>query len=334
MRREIPTFKISFALSVGLYEDDLDNGDYAELSDSTELYLTQYFTEYYEGEPTIFHEVNVIVQKTDNPLIVRFYVIPSFNIPGNVPTMTNLFDRMNDAFSGARVPEYISILNSMGMYNPFKNTRAIALINETPVSLKGTENSGGGDGSSLDDNDSKFWSIVIGAAVLVLVIVGLLWVYHQRQREKADAIHRMELDDVEDQDIASLKRRAFSTKALRTDANTSGYLDSIRNRYKDGSDSKTDLDDASHDDEGMNSPQDDDEMTEATDNRQTPAEFHEKIMNSLSYPAPPSDGDENIDGEGIKEPGMQSQSPKKLQSEYLNYLDMDGTSFDEEDLRS
>jgi cbb3-type cytochrome oxidase subunit 3 len=326
MQRALTPFKMSFALSGSLYENDLDDGDYAELVDSTELYLTEYFTSYYQDEPTTFHEVNVVVQKSDDPLIVRFFVRPSFVIPGNVPTMTNLFDRMNDAFSGLGVPEYISILNDMGLGNPFRNTRSIALINETPISVQGSGNSGAGNGLTMDSNDPKFLSLIIGVGVLVLVIGGLFWMYQQRRRSSMDDVHRMELDDVEDQDITTMKKNAFSSKALHTDANTSGYLGTIRSHYRDDSGSKTDLEDASHD------PQDDDEMTEAMDNRQTPEEFQETILNSLSYPAPPSD-DGSEDGSEEEKTETPTKSSNNLQSEYMNYLDM-ATSFEEEDLRS
>jgi hypothetical protein len=78
----IPPFKISYAMSTELGENDIDDGDYAELAETTELYLTVYFTEYFVTEPADFHEVNVIVQKTDEPLTIRFFISTSFVVPG------------------------------------------------------------------------------------------------------------------------------------------------------------------------------------------------------------------------------------------------------------
>ena len=78
----IPPFKISYALATEIGENDIDDGDYAELAETTELYLTVYFTEYFARGPADFHEVNVIVQQTDDPLTIRFFISASFVVPG------------------------------------------------------------------------------------------------------------------------------------------------------------------------------------------------------------------------------------------------------------
>jgi hypothetical protein len=82
VQRVIPPFKISYSLSTEMGENDIDDGDYAELAETTELYLTVYFSEYFAIEPADFHEVNVIVQQTDDPLTIRFFVSASFVVPG------------------------------------------------------------------------------------------------------------------------------------------------------------------------------------------------------------------------------------------------------------
>jgi hypothetical protein len=84
IQRVIPPFKIAYALSAPLVDKYLDDGDYAELSETTELYLTIYLTDYFASEPTDFHEVNVVVQKTDDLLTVRFFISASFVVPGKL----------------------------------------------------------------------------------------------------------------------------------------------------------------------------------------------------------------------------------------------------------
>lgn len=82
IQRAIPPFKLYFTLSTPMDENELDDGDLAELAETTDLHLTMHFTECFTTEPTDFHEVNVTVQKTSDPSTVRFFVSPSFVIPG------------------------------------------------------------------------------------------------------------------------------------------------------------------------------------------------------------------------------------------------------------
>lgn len=347
MRRSLTPFKLGYYLTTKLYEDDLDDGDYAEVSDHTELFLTQYFKSYFANEPTEFHDTVVSLQKTDNPLVVRLYITVSFIVPGNVPTMSNLFDRMKDAFSGEPASEYVAMLNEMGLGNPFRNTRSVLLVNDVPVTMPDTE-SEGNDGSSFKDNNAQFLSVVICSAVLVLVIFGLIWACRQRRRSRDAANNQMILDDVEQQRAADLKKQAsLNTKSRgANEANTRAYIQTIRNRYSDDGASKTDREDVSCDEDD----DDDNEHTESTSNRQTLAELREAmhLLDALSasgigesepaYPSPPSDGnnsDEENEG-NINDKKRQQGSTGKAQkkNEYMEYLDFQSSYDEDEDLRT
>jgi len=300
--------------------------------------LTQYFDDYFTNEPTGFVEIDVLLQKTGDPLIVRFFVTATFTIPGNVPTMTNLFDRMNDAFSGYRARQYISILNGMGTGNPFKNTRSISLINETPASAMGSGNSGGTKESPTTNNTPKLVSIIVGAGVLALVIAGLVWVCRKSRQYDADELKRMALDD--DQLVVFNSKEPSLSKA---EANAIGYLQRIRNRYRDDAGSKTtDMEEVSLDDHYGTTLVDHGMVgvrvgtkNEEADKQNTTTGIQDAIheMNALSsteesYPAPPSDCSES-DDEDKKSTAANGQTKK---ADYLDYLDLKD-SFEEEDLR-
>lgn len=339
MDRSITPFKVAYALSGSLDEPDLDDGDYAELSDNTDLFLTQYFTEYFAEEPTEFREVEVLIQKTNDPLVVRYFVTASFAIPGNVPTMRNLFDRMDDAFSGEASRQFVSILNEMGSGNPFRNTRSVALINDTPVSATGTGSSGGGsERSPVTSSLPKLISIILGAGVLALVVAGLVWVCRKVRGNNAEHVANAGDD----------KRRELNVKKqpenLTSESRTIGYLQKIRNRYRDDGGSKTDLEEVSLDDygtvgvdHGMLSIEKL-QPTIAAQNQERATELRVPVhrvdfMSDLPYPAPPSDdgvGDDD-DNDTITE-NQQLGSRNSSDDGYLSYLDMK-TSFEEEDLR-
>lgn len=349
MHRSLTPFKLGFSLTSMLYEDDLDDGDYAELSDHTELFLTQYFMSYFAEEPTEFHDTTVAAQKTDNPLIVRLYITVTFVVPGNVPTMSNLFDRMQDAFSGQRATEYIALLNDMGLGNPFRNAVSVVLVHDVPANMKDPQ-SDENDGSSFKDNTAQFLSVVIGSSVLVLVTLGLIWACRQSRRSRDEPINQMSLDDVEQQDLDDLKRQAFNNPKSRgaNEANTRAYIQTIRNRYSDDGASKTDREDVSLDGDD---DEDDNEHTEATGNRQRLAELREAmhLLDSFSasgiekseqnYPSPPSDGNISDEDTGRVSNDKNEQNTGatgnvQSKNEYMDYLDFQSSYDEEEDLRT
>lgn len=301
--------------------------------------MTQYFISYFVDEPTEFLEVQVVVQKTTDPLLARFYVSAYFAIPGNVPTMGNLFDRMHDAFSYKSTTNYISILNEMGQGNPFRNTISVTLINETPVTVKDSGSEGSDDASFTSDTP-KFLSVIISSGVLVLVIVGLVWACRRNRESKGQSVNPKQLETNEGDDVSALKGLPSNSKNLGMDTNTIGYLQTIRNRYKDDGGSRTDREELSLD--GGDDINDDDQ-TEATDNRQTLAELRDAIneLDSFaspvqeSYPGPPSVGEPCDEETQLKSQSTQSTVDRNEQknNEYMDYLDLQA-SFEEEDLRT
>lgn len=338
MVREISPFKIAFSLSQPLYEEDLDDGDYAELSDNTQLHLTEYFRAYFEGEPADFYEATVRLQKTGDALVARFYVTTSFVIPGAVPTIANIYERMTDVFAGDEADSYVALLNGMGTGNPFRKTNSIALINEVPIAISGNGQSG--SRPKIAESKARLLPVIIGSSMLLFVIAGLFWVRQQIRRAQKE----LELDNGEGQDEIPVTKP--------TNKETQKYLETIKKQYREDA-SNTELEDVSL--EGGDDNEGNEEATQSTDNRQSLIELqealndinslsqsHPEYENTLSIPAPPSQefDDEELDaastGTGSVAPFDEPKTEKEPRKElYMKYLDIvSDNSFDDDDLRN
>jgi len=328
VQRAIPPFEIGYTLPVALNDDNTDDGDYAELAETTELHLTTFFLDYFETEPTNFYEVNVTVQKTDDLSIVRFFVTASFVVPGKlnlvkeylyfdrhrshptwlptgeVPTMQTMFDRLTEAFSGTLVREYALLLKDMGSENPFRDVRSIALITTSPGEAKEATNSTKDD-DALVKNKARLYTLIF-LGVMMVSIIGMLSYLVHRRHKLIKEVRRLQLEDDEKRNV-----------------NATSYLDSIREQYRDEDDVTTDVFNTDDDD--------DDAMTQATDNRQTLGELRD-AMNALELLV--SHDTESLQGTHHEAPSSvdQANSPS-ANVEYMNYLDLQA-SFEEEDLRT
>lgn len=347
MEREITPFKISYTLDRHLYSGDLDDGDYVELKDNTVLHLTQYFLSYFEDEPVVFQEILVSLQKTADDLVVRFYVSTFFEIPGNVPTMTNLFDRMSEAFSDENAIDYINILALMGEGNPFKNTISVSLVNDTPTSAETPQAESTDNSRNSRNSKSRLLLYLLCGASLILVILAYSWI-HQAVRGKKDLEHQQLAPDPADQ--ANDKNKGIASKRMvkpfGTPSDAQRYINSIRRRYSSDEGSATDLEDISLD------PEDRFAEVPVRDNRKVMEELRtamrtlenlsqsrsDKIQNGTSSNPVISNVNGNEDNNETKpfDEGPEGFSiAEKNDSQYLEYLDMDSTgSFDGEDLRN
>jgi hypothetical protein len=221
--------------------------------------------------------------------------------------MQTMFDRLTDSFSGARARNYALLLNGMGSENPLRNVRSIALVNETPVEATDEEDSIFHAQTKVQNKSRFFASVVVGIVLVSLFTLLMRVVVRRRKQINEVQLHqRLQLDDVGRQDMKATV-----------------YLDSIRRQYRDDDESKTEIFNGEEDE--------DDAMTQSTDNRQALTELREAMSaleSVVSHDAESSDGLSRIPLSNIDENGGHRKN-----AEYLNYLDLQA-SFDEEDLRT
>lgn len=248
--------------------------------------------------------------------------------------MANIFDRMSDVFSGEQADAYVAILNQMGSGNPFKNTKSIALINESPTAASGTTQSS--SKPKLAEDKRRLLPVLIGAGILVVVMVNLFWVANEMRLTK-----KLKLDRGDGEGEVPVIKPA--------DEETQRYLDTIRKHFDEDA-SKTDAEDMSL--EGGSSGESDDDATQATgNNRQSLIELREAMQEidslsqanpELSLPAPPSESfdDEYLESDNASsvapfdEPKAEKQDKEARKEAYMKYLDIVSSSSFDVDLRN
>jgi hypothetical protein len=264
MLREIPMFSIKYTLSINGVPA-VDDGDYDELSAYTEEHLNGYISKFFDGSPAIHVETEVQLHKTGDPLVVDYHVGSHFRIPGEVPTLRFMFERIREAFEGEEAANYISLLSQM---NPDQNalhaTTSIELVNHEPDLASDNGQSGGSRPSPVSNKKSVMIPFLAGIGFLVLVIIGLMWVRKRRSSRaiEFDSADQLRLDE-EDHSLTSAANEAekgangsssFSTRPYGVDEETLRYLHTIREKYKEEDDSKsskasTELEEVSLDDD-------------------------------------------------------------------------------------
>lgn len=248
-RRNVPDFAISYVIVGSRKAEVPQEADYNELSVVSEEFFDRMFVSVFE-DLAVGHfgtAVYALINE-DTPFLVSFRVTLDFAIPGEVPTVQFLIDRVREAFEReSSRTTYLFDLNTMSETNPFSATTSFSLI-------AGSENSSdgvvGGPGSnkppdvSSDDGVMTKKHVMItflsGIGFLIVVSAGFLWVRGNKKPEFRPQRHseststlsfyngKLGIDSRGDE----TERSAESTE-YGADDETVQYLNSLRERYKD-----------------------------------------------------------------------------------------------------
>lgn len=239
-RREVPSFSIQFTVEDSSSGKPPNMADYNELSEVSEEYLDNFFRSVFE-DVQVRHDGTIlfVMVNEDDPFTVDFRMTLEFIIPGEVPTINFLLDRLQDGLErDTSQAFFISDLSTMSDTNPFSKTVSFAIVSRPPMSA--AEMSGGRDGentpqvSSMENANKQhiLISFLAGMGCVVLVGAGLLWRKKKcNQNAVSDSDQTLSLFDKSNGKGKSTN--AKSDGVYGADEETMSYLNSIRKRYKD-----------------------------------------------------------------------------------------------------
>jgi len=223
-RREIPSFSVRFNIEDSSTSSPPNLADYNELSEVSEEYFDSFFRSVFE-DVKVRHDGTVLflMVSEDDPFTVDFKMTLEFIIPGEVPTINFLIDRLQDGLERETSRAFfISDLSSMSETNPFSKTVSFEVVSRPPVSAAEV---GGGkqppNGSI--QNASKqhvLISLLGGLGCIALVGAGVLW-----KKKKLSESNSLTLDNNSAMDK--------SDGIYGADEETMSYLNYIRKRYRD-----------------------------------------------------------------------------------------------------
>jgi len=251
-RREIPSFSIKFEVEESS-SDNLPNlADYNELSDVSEEYLDNFFRSVFEDVPVRHDGTALFVMVSeDDSYTVDFRMTLEFIIPGEVPTINFLIDRLQDGFEkDTSQAFFISDLSLMSETNPFSKTVSYQVVSRPPVSAAEMARGGGkqpqgGDSEHLGKNRFLI-SLLAGMGCLVLVGAGIMWrKKNSNGSAVSDSNQTFSLFDKTNNKSSSTSSR--TSGVYGADEETTNYLNSIRKRYRDHDGSKKSSSSASND---------------------------------------------------------------------------------------
>lgn len=236
-RREVPSFSIQFNVENSSSSSAPNLADYNELTDVSEGYLDNFFRSVFE-DIQVRHEGTVLflMVSEDDPYTVDFRMTLEFIIPGEVPTINFLIDRLQDAFErDTSQAFFIADLSSMSDTNPFSKTVSFEVVSRPPVSA--AEMNGGGGGKPQDDSieqvgKSKILvSLLVGMGCVVVVGAALMW-----RKKKSDMNASSDSNQTFSLFDKTKKKNIPDSKTsgiYGADEETTNYLNSLRNRYRD-----------------------------------------------------------------------------------------------------
>jgi len=251
-RREIPSFSIKFEVAESS-SDNLPNlADYNELSDVSEEYLDNFFRSVFEDVPVRHDGTALFVMVSeDDSYTVDFRMTLEFIIPGEVPTINFLIDRLQDGFEkDTSQAFFISDLSLMSATNPFSKTVSYQVVSRPPVSAAEMGRGGGkqpqvGDSEHVGKN-SVLISLLAGMGCLVLIGAGLLW-RKKNSIESAASGSNQTFSLFDKTNNKSTSTSSRTSGVYGADEETMNYLNSIRKRYRDHDGSKKSSSSASND---------------------------------------------------------------------------------------
>jgi hypothetical protein len=237
-RREMPKFAIQYEVTSKRSADIPVMADYNELSVVSEEFLDGAFTTVFEDIAVGHYGTAVYaVVNEDQPFTVDFRVTVEFVIPGEVPTIQFLIDRVREAFEqDVAIQNYIFDLNQMSETNPFSETVSISLVdNVEGGNINNGAVSGGpikppkvSDTSTKPEKSSMLITLLAGIGSFVVVTVGVLWARNKGYLRRDDHLEKSAGDLIDEE--------------------TEQYIDSVRKRYKDDDGFKDELTSQSGDD--------------------------------------------------------------------------------------
>jgi len=237
-RREIPSFSIQFTVDDSSSSNPPNLADYNELSDVSEEYLDNFFQSVFE-DVQVRHDGTVlfVMVSEDDPYTVDFRMTLEFIIPGEVPTINFLIDRLQDGLErDTSQAFFISDLNSMSETNPFSRTVSFEVVSRPPVSAAEMGRGGGNqpqvDSIEHEGTKNVLISLLAGMGCIVLVGAGLMWRKKKyNQSAVSDSNQTFSLFDKTNKKGTSTS--ANSSGVYGADEETMDYLNSIRKRYLD-----------------------------------------------------------------------------------------------------
>jgi len=238
-RRQIPKFSIHF--TVEKTDNPPNMADYNELSEVSEAYLDDFFRSVFE-DLEVRHDGTVLFVSVneENPFTVDLVVTLEFIIPGSVPTINFLIDRLQDGLEReTSMAFFVSDLSTMSRTNPFSNTVSIEVISRpaiTEAEILGEDDDNPSSGSNSNKNMHILASFFAGMGCVILVVAGLAFV-RKMKRNKDDVSKSGQTFALFDKSKDSKSNpdaiESGSSGIYGADEETTSYLNSIRKRYKD-----------------------------------------------------------------------------------------------------
>jgi hypothetical protein len=235
-RRQVPKFSIHFTIDDPSSGNPPNLADYNELSEVSEEYLDNFFRSVFE-DIQVRHDGTILFVSVndDNPFTVDFVVTLEFIIPGEVPTVNFLIDRLQEGLErDTSMAFFISDLSTMSETNPFSKTVSIEVVSRPPLSA--AEMNGGGNsplGNMSTQNKHIMISFLAGIGSVILVVAGFMWVRKTRfnKSHTSDSDQTFALFDKSN--TKGTPGGVGSSGVYGADEETISYLNSIRKRYKD-----------------------------------------------------------------------------------------------------
>jgi len=237
-RRELPSLSIQFNIEDSSSSKSPNLADYNELSDVSEEYLHGFLTSAFEDVP-VRHDGTVlfVAVKDDDPFTVDFTLTLEFIIPGEVPTINFLLDKLREGLETETSQLFfISKLEEMSETNPFSGTDSYEVVSRPPMSVAELAVGGGGNNPQTDiiENKSKsnvLVSLLAGMGCVVFVGVGVLW--KKTTSNQSGPSVSDQTFSLFDKSNKNDKSRSGSTGPYGADEETMTYLKSLRKRYTD-----------------------------------------------------------------------------------------------------
>lgn len=251
----------------------------------------------------------------ENPFTVDLVVTLEFIIPGSVPTINFLIDRLQDGLEReTSMAFFVSDLSTMSRTNPFSNTVSIEVISRpaiTEAEILGEDDVNPSSGSNSNKNMHILASFFAGMGCVILVVAGLVFV--RKMKKNKDDVSKSGqtfalFDKAKDSKSNPDAIESGSSGIYGADEETTSYLNSIRKRYKDI-----------------------DGKIRSGRNRKEQSVFRKKNISAVEVAGSFDEQDDS----GTVSTASQNEEQEKTEKTNVNYLNLElNTSDVEDDLQS
>ena len=187
-------------------------GDYNELAIVTTEFLDRKFAACFQATPAKHAFTTIESYRIREPLVVEFHASSHFYIPGEVPLMSYMYEKLEQQFDAQSQAqdEYMNDLSGMSDTNPFSTAERIEIIDNRPPSGVANLRSG-----NSDEQKKRTLILVPVVVTVALFVLGLAFCLIFRRRN--DDAKAGEGDD----------DNAFGDKGVETDnsSNEEGYIE-------------------------------------------------------------------------------------------------------------